>query len=338
MKLSDMVEQFKSAHYIFIFIALGVGLLSHFFRALRWNILINPLGYKVPAGNSYIAVLIGYMVNFAIPRMGEVSRCVILNRSEKIPLNKLIGTVFVERVFDSVCLLLIIIITFIAEYHRLKELLNKYIFSPFQSGASGIDFKLIIVVGLIIIALVVVVIMIIKFIRHKSADNKFMAKLHSLLSGFYAGIKTIKTMNNKWSFILFTILIWVSYWLMTYIVFSAFDLTSSLGPIAALSVLAIGSLGIVFPSPGGIGSFHFAAILALSFYQPSGVSDLDWKNTSGSYAIISHESQMIFLIIAGAIAYMLFVLHQRKHHYNDVSLFTKELEEEIDQNLTTPGI
>jgi len=141
LNLSKMVDQFKSAHYSFIFIGLAVGLISHFFRALRWNLLIKPLGFNVPAKNSFIAVLIGYMVNFAIPRMGEVSRCVILNRSEKIPLNKLIGTVVIERIFDSFCLLLIIIITFIAEYQRLKELIYKYLYTPFLTHSSGIDIK-----------------------------------------------------------------------------------------------------------------------------------------------------------------------------------------------------
>jgi len=329
-----MVEQFKSAHYIYIFIALAVGLISHLLRALRWNLLIKPLGFKVPARNSFIAVLIGYMVNFAIPRMGEVSRCVILNRTEKIPLNKLIGTVFIERIFDTICLLLIIIITFIAEYQRLKDLIYNYIYTPFLTHSAGIDIKLIIIIGLIIIAMIIAAILIIRFIRHKSANSKFMGKIHSLLTGFYAGIKTIKTMDRKWEFILYSILIWTGYWMMTYIVFFSFDLTSGLGPLAGLAVLAIGSLGIVFPSPGGIGSFHFAAILALSFYKPAGVSEIDWKNTSGLYAIVNHESQMFFLIAAGAIAYMFFVINQRKHHYKDVSLFKPDLDEEIDKNIS----
>ena len=142
-------------------------------------------------------------------------------------------------------------------------------------------------------------------------------------------------MNRKWEFILYSVLIWTGYLMMTYIVFFAFDLTAGLGILAALAVLSIGSLGIVFPSPGGIGSFHFAAILALSFYQPAGVSDIDWKNTSGLFAIISHESQMFFLIAAGAIAYMFFVINQRKHHEKDVSLFTTELEEE-EENQNKP--
>jgi uncharacterized protein (TIRG00374 family) len=334
LNLSKMVEEFKSAHYIYIFIALAVGILSHFFRALRWNLLIKPLGFNVPARNSFIAVLIGYMVNFAIPRMGEVSRCVILNRSEKIPLNKLIGTVFIERLFDTISLLLIIIIAFIAEYQRLKDLIFNYLYTPFLTRSAGIDIKLIIIIGLILLAMIIVAILIIRFIRRKSSDSKFMAKIHSLLSGFYTGIKTIISMDRKWEFILYTILIWTGYWMMTYIVFFAFDLTAGLGLLAGLVVLAIGSLGIVFPSPGGMGSFHFAVILALSFYQPAGVSDIDWKNTSGLYAIINHESQMFFMIAAGAIAYMFFVIQQRKHHYKNVSLFSTEIEEEIDKNIS----
>jgi uncharacterized protein (TIRG00374 family) len=333
LDLSKMVEQFRSAHYIYIFLGLLVGLFSHFMRGLRWKLLIQPLGYNVPVRNSFIAVLIGYMVNFAIPRMGEVSRCVILNRSEKIPLNKLIGTVFIERIVDTITLLIIIIITFIAEYQRLKDLIYDYLYTPFMTKSSGIDVTLIIIIGLIILAFIIAAILIIRLIKNKSADNKLMAKIHSLLSGFYAGIKTIKTMDRKWEFILYSILIWTGYWMMTYVVFFAFDLTAQLGLLAGLAVLAIGSLGIVFPSPGGMGSFHFAAILALSFYHPVGVSDVDWKNVSGLYAIINHESQMFLLIAAGAVAYMFFVINQRKHNNSDVSLFANDIEKEIDQNV-----
>jgi uncharacterized protein (TIRG00374 family) len=327
-----MIEEFKSARYVFIFISLAISLGSHYIRAVRWNLLIRPLGYKVPARNSFIAVLIGYMVNFAIPRMGEVSRCVILNRSEKIPLNKLIGTVFIERLFDTFTLLIIIILTFFLEYQRLKDLIYDYIYTPFMKSSSAVDFWLIIIVVLILLGLVVAAWLIIRYIRHKSNHNKYFGKLHSLLSGFYTGIKTIKSMDRKWEFIFYSILLWAGYWLMAYVVFFAFDLTSGLGPLAGLAVLAIGSLGVVFPSPGGIGSYHFAVILALSFYKPDAVSTIDWNSTSGLFAIISHESQMIFLILAGVISYFLFVLHQRKYHYKDTSIFATDIEDTENTN------
>ena len=103
-----IINGFMQANYFFVALALAVGLISHYFRALRWNILIESLEYKISVKNSFIAVLINYMVNFAVPRMGEISRCIIINRTDRIPMNKLIGTVLIERLFDVFVLLLII--------------------------------------------------------------------------------------------------------------------------------------------------------------------------------------------------------------------------------------
>jgi uncharacterized protein (TIRG00374 family) len=323
-----IIDGFAHANYFYIILALLVSLVSHFLRAVRWNLLIRPLGYKVHARNSFIAVLIGYMVNFAIPRMGEISRCVILNRSDRIPLNKLIGTVVIERIFDTITLLIIIVFTFFIEFERLKELVYNYLYNPIVSKYQQLGLLLLIAIVAIIGFLGLVAWLMIRFIRNKSATSKFIDKVHNLLSGFYTGIKTIRTMEHKWLFVMYTILIWAGYWMMTYIIFDALQETRGLGLAAGLAVLAIGSIGIVFPSPGGIGSYHYAAIIALSFYKPLEVAAESWSESSAIYSLISHESQMIFLILAGGIAYMFFVFHQRRHKSKDIGIFTTHIDEE----------
>jgi glycosyltransferase 2 family protein len=281
-------------------------------RALRWKILLKPLGYPVTTKNSFLAVLIGYMVNFAVPRAGEISKCVIINRANKTPLNQVIGTVLIERIFDTICLLIILITVLFIEFNTLKDLVYDYIYFPLRQKYASINLMFIIILIVIILIAIFIAIYAIKFIKHKSKTNKFAEKIHNLLSGFYSGIKTIRTMEHKWKFAIYTILMWSAYWGVTYIVFFATKPLVGLTPLAGLSVLAISSVGMVFPSPGGIGSYHYAVIIALKFYKPINYADIDWHNASALYALLNHESQMIFLILAGAVAYLVFIISQRK--------------------------
>jgi glycosyltransferase 2 family protein len=315
---SNIVEGFKNANYFIIFLALVIGISGHYIRAVRWNILLKPLGYKLSRGNTFIAVLIGYMVNFAVPRMGELSRCIIVNRGNKVPLNQVIGTMIVERIFDTFSLLLIVVVTCFIEFKTLKTLIYDYIYNPLIQKYDSLNVIFLVIIIAIAVVCILAVIYFVRFIRHKSKTNKFAEKVHRLLSGFYSGIKTIKTMEHKWLFVFYTVLMWGTYWGVTYIMFFSTTALSSLSPLAGLSVLAISSLGIVFPSPGGIGTYHYAAILALKFYRPINIADLDWRNASALYTLINHESQMIFLITCGAISYMIFIVNQRKLKENEI--------------------
>lgn len=307
----EIISGLKNANYFFVLLALAISLLSHYFRAMRWNLLIEPLDHKVSGKNSFIAVLFGYMVNFALPRMGEISRCVILNRSDKIPLNKLIGTVLIERVFDMFILLVLLVLTFFLEFRRLKDFLYEYLYFPLQNNFNDLSLVFWLSVMGILIILLALLILSVRFIRRNSGSSKFIGKIHEMLSGFYSGIKTIIHMEKKWRFIIFTTCIWACYFLMTYLMFFSIPMTSTLGLGAALSALTIGSIGMVIPSPGGMGSWHYAVVLTLGFYKPLSMPAADWYKASKLYTLITHESQMIFLILAGAIAYLIFMANQK---------------------------
>ena len=296
----------------FVVIALMVGLLSHYFRAARWKILIEPLDHKISMKNSFIAVLINYMVNFALPRMGEISRCVIINRSDKVPLNKLIGTVLVERVFDMIVLLILLVLTFFIQFGRLKDLIYKFIFTPLQKNFVNQSVLFWVLVVVILLAVVFVFILISRYIKRHASSNKLIGKLHEMLSGFYAGCENHYRYGKKnGRFIIYTLCIWTCYFLMTYLMFFSTGMTYGLGLGAALSALTIGSIGMVIPSPGGMGSWHYAVVLTLGFYKPSLISDIDWYKGTKLYTLITHESQMIFLIFAGVVAYLIFLANQK---------------------------
>ncbi len=292
-----IIEGFKNANYFWVGFSLFLMMLSHVSRGLRWTLLIKPLGYRVKGFNSFIAVMIGYLANLAVPRMGEISRCVVLNRTDKVPFNRLVGTVFVERVFDFITLLSIVVVTVILEFNRLRgfylDKIHPYLKSQIQQIA---DFK-IIIGGILTLALLI---FLIQFFRKRYRENPVIAKLRALVKEFISGLKTIRSMENNGLFLGHTVFIWVMYWAMTYVVFFALDSTSHLGIQASLTAFSVGSLGFIMPVQGGIGTYHWAVKEGLKLYNLP-VSD------GLTYATLVHGSQFFTFLVFGALAFLIFV-------------------------------
>ncbi|MBC8343030.1 MAG: flippase-like domain-containing protein [Bacteroidetes bacterium] len=299
----NLIKGLKNANYYWVALALLIALGGHLSRGRRWALLIEPLGTKVSTWRTFLAVMFGYMANLAIPRMGEISRCVALNRTDKIPLNKLIGTVIVERGFDFISLVLITVISFAIEFKLIKVYLFQSInYLNDRYGSLFSMSTLIIVVLAIIISMIILVL-----IKNSERDFKkrpLYIKLREIVSGFWTGIKTIINLERKWEFVFHTLLIWSSYFLMTYLIFFAFQPTENLGPLAGLIVLTIGSLGFILPVQGGVGTYHYAAQKALEIY---GISPED----GAIYALIAHSSQTLILIIVGALAFFILASIQK---------------------------
>ena len=315
-----IIEGFRNADYFWVGLSLCMMMLSHISRGIRWSMLIKPLGYRVSGFNSFIAVMIGYLANLALPRMGEISRCVILNRTNKVPFNKLVGTVFVERAFDFLTLLSIVIITIAIEFDRLKGFylakIHPYISSQVQQIA---DFKIILAVVLIL----AIIFLIARYIRKNYRENPIVAKVRALVHEFISGIKTIRSMENNWLFFGHTIFIWVMYWAMTYVVFFAMDATSHLGIPASLTAFSVGSLGFVMPVQGGIGTYHWAVKEGLKLYDLP-VSD------GLTYATLVHGSQFFAFIFVGGLSFLAFVIIKRKNAANEQAVRTDQ-----EENLST---
>ena len=278
---------------------MGVSIFSHYIRAYRATLLYDVLNYHVKVQNSFYAVMIGYMMNYIIPRAGEVSRCAALTKTDDIPVTKSLGTVVTERIFDMVILLLILLIVFFFQFDLLVDFINR----SFQSGettSSGPNIKI------VLLALVAAGALFFYLIRKKLATNPLFIKIMGLLLGFGEGLMSIRKVKKPILFIVLSVLIWLCYVLMMYFCLFAMEATSHLNFMDCLTVFVIGSLGMIIPAPGaGAGTYHFAVMQSLLLF---GVSESDGI----AYATIVHGVQMILLLAIGAVCSLLVLAQHKK--------------------------
>lgn len=248
----NIFQAFKEAKYTWIVVAMIISGLSHWFRAARWKMLLAALGHQPKLSNTFFAVMIGYLANFALPRLGEVSRCGVLTKYEKIPFSESFGTVITERAVDVICLLIIFGLTLLIEFQEIFQLVNDTILAPFQNKLMHLKENLLFVFVFILICATCVVV-IVKF-KNKLLQL-FSGKFLTALKGFWEGMKSVKNVKNPLVFVLYTALIWGCYALILYCSFLCFAETSGLGWGAALAILTFGSVAIIFV-PGGTGAYQ----------------------------------------------------------------------------------
>ena len=293
--LSQLWTDIKSANYSWMLLSLACLAISLYFRALRWNIQIEALGYKTRASSTFGAVLIAYLANCIFPRLGEVVRCSVLKRKENIPFDKTLGSVISERIIDLMVLFGLAFLVIVFQWKLLGSLVTSWMVPLFNKLKNNI------LLGIIAIVLVILGIYVIIVLCKR---NK---KIASLWHGFIDGIKSVITMKKKWRFVLYTLGVWGFYVIMTWLPFYMLSETCHLGIVEAITLLGIATLGVVAPVPGGIGTYHFIAITLLSGFY--GISE----QVAGSFAAINHGSQMIFYLITGVLAYVvMFFFDKRK--------------------------
>ncbi|MBI9039686.1 MAG: flippase-like domain-containing protein [Bacteroidales bacterium] len=300
-----LLEEIYHANYWWIGLSIIFAIFSHIARAVRWNILINQLGYQTRTSTTFYSVMVGYLANLAFPRLGEVTRCGVLSKTEKIPFDSLFGSVVAERVFDFIILMLIIIGTIVFQLNLVGGFVNRLIFEPIFSKAQS-NYLTMLYVVIFIVIIVLFCLFLIRYLKSRFKKNHFYEKIEDFIKGFLDGLKTIKNLKNKSGFFLWTFVLWLMYFLMTYVVFFSMEATSGLTVIDGITVLALGSLGMVAPVPGGIGSYHF--IVKAILFELYGISSA----AAASYATIMHSSQTIFVIFVGAISYFILFTISKK--------------------------
>lgn len=304
-----IIHDFKGASPFWLVIICLAFIVSNISRALRWNQLIEPLGYKPKTFNSFFAIMIGYMVNLALPRAGEIVKPATLAQYEKIPIEKLIGTVVVDRVFDVMMLLVVTGITFLTQFNHLSSFLfgegkpsaECVTAIPVEEG-SGIPWLMILGI-LVAVGLFVCIIIAVKWKTIK--ETALAKKIIALIYSFIAGMKTVLQLKNPLMFFFHTIVIWTMYYLMMYICFFAYAPTSDLSPLAALLAFTFGTFGMVIPSPGGMGTYQIAVTAALVIY---GVAEADAFAFSN---IIFFTITVFCNIIFGLLAYILLPIYNK---------------------------
>ncbi len=305
IKLEEVWKELKEANYSWLLGSMFLALCSHYFRALRWNQLINQMQYKTSTITTFYSVMIGYLANLALPRMGEVTRCVVLSKKEKIPFNALFGSVIAERVFDLVVLIIIILVVLFAQIKQIGSFLNRILIEPILGSYTG-NFWAIIMVFFTMIVLTVISIIIFRKLKPWLKTTMLYQKMEAFLDGFMGGLRSINKVENKGMFFFNTLMIWVLYLAMIVLPFYSFEETSVLDIVDGLTVLAIGSLGIIAPVPGGIGSYHF--IITEMFTQLYQIP----AQAAIAYATANHAAQTILILLAGGISYILLLLNKRK--------------------------
>lgn len=277
----------NEVNYFWIIVSIFLGFLSHISRTIRWNLMIEPLGHKPRTLNTLLAVLVGYLMNLALPRMGEISRCGVLSRYEKIPFTKLIGTVVLERLIDMLVLLLLLLIVVITQFGHMVAFLN-------NNPDVQVKLQSILRSPTLYITLAGIL-MLIWFTRHRIKASGIAKKVTDLINQFAEGFKSIRNIKNKGAFIFHSLFIWFLYYLMLYCVFFSFEFTSHLSALAGLTVFVLGSFGMVAPVQGGIGPWHFMVYEALALY---GVDKANGK----IFALVAHGSTTVMLVVFGLIA------------------------------------
>ena len=286
--IDELIGYFKEADYTWVGLGVVLGILSHLSRAYRWKYMIEPMGYTLRFPNSIMAVMAAYLVNYTIPRAGEVSRATIITNYEGVPFEKGFGTIVAERVADMVVMLLIIAITLFLEFEFIYQFFAER-FDPFK-----------IIIGITVLALLGV--MLILFIR--KSKSTFAAKVRDLVNGFVEGILSIFRMKHKWSFIFHTLFIWVMYVLMFYVTSFSLEETSNI-PFAAILVGFISASFSIAATNGGIGSYPVAVFAAFSIF---GIA----KEPSIGFGYIMWASQTLMIIVFGGLSLIYLPIYNRK--------------------------
>lgn len=299
-----IVESFKNANYFWVVISLSIAFLSHYLRAFRWNYLLKPTGHNVKTSNALFAVLIGYFANYGLPRMGEITRCTLMTKYEKVPFEIALGTVITERIVDMFLLIIIFFLTLFAQFKELKNLTVEYIYDPMLKKFAGITAH---PTNFLILLSIVVVIGIGLFIFRKKITSLLKGKTGGIIIGFAKGLSSVKDIEKKFQFILLSLAIWAGYFYSLYFLFFAFEGTSNLSQSACLVLLLFGTIGVIF-TPGGLGVYP-ALISSLLIYT----YHID-AVTSFAFPWMAWSSQFILIVSLGLISLLLMpILNKEKN-------------------------
>jgi uncharacterized protein (TIRG00374 family) len=296
----ELSQKLKGANYYWIALGMLVGVISHWVRAWRATALYMPLGFTVTSLRSFYAVMVGYLVNYIIPRAGEVSRCAVLNKTDDLPVQKTLGTVITERIVDMAMLVLILLLVFFMN----AQLIVQYVNEQWQSRAGiSLSGNKLIIAGIVLVAFVAG-----WFLLKKLAVHPVVIKIKQILTGFAEGLLSIRSVANPVLFIFQSMVIWLCYILMMYFCLFALNATSALTFYDTLVVFAIGTIGMIIPAPAaGAGTYHFAVMQSLMLF---GVSESDGI----AFATLVHGVQMIVLIAIGIVCCIpVFLLGKKKN-------------------------
>ena len=290
--IQKIITDISNANYFWVIITMVLFMLTNVLRALRWKMMLQAIGYDPKTINLFGTIMINYLANLGIPRSGEVIRAGLIAEYEHIPVEKALGTIFTDRIFDVIMLAIVIGLAMVLGGNDFVNYLDQNI-NLGQKLSSLFQNKILVA---ILIALGLSTIVLAYKFRHKIQQSAFGQKLSNLLKGFADGVQSVRHVSSIPLFIFYTVGIWILYYFMMYLAFYSFEPTSHLGPTAGLVVFVFGSLGILIPTPGGMGSYHYLVGEALAMYGVSGADAFSFAN------IVFFSIQLFINIFFGIIS------------------------------------
>lgn len=299
LDFESLKAKISAGNFSWFYVVMFVSVMVYVFRTLRWQMLIRSIGYETKFPNAFAALSISYFVSFVVPRLGEVTRCLSVKKQHDIPFVKLLGTVIIERIVDILSLIILLILTIFLQFDHIIEFVKTNVLKPIYESIIliivGGNTPLLFIVFAILFIAVALFFYFRKYIRERSP--KLIVKF---VEGLKEGMTSIGKLKKKKIFILYTVLIWVCYYLMTYFWFFVFEETSILSLGACLSILTIGTIGRSVPiQGGGMGAYHFLVTSVVVLY---GLTE-EWGK---DLATLIHAGQTFFTFAMGLIGLLIF--------------------------------
>jgi len=288
----EEIEQTKNAFYEadYLWVTLGIiiAFLSHLSRAYRWRFVLTPLGFSLKLSNAYHAVMSGYVINFTVPRSGEVARAGLLTKYENVPFEKSFATIVVERVIDVLMLGLVVLISGYLQIDA--QGLEKI--TEGDGKNSGNLMLILLAVGFLIGCIGLALYF---------KNQKIKAFVNEKLKGFLEGLKSIWTMKKKWAYLAHTFFIWISYVGSIWVFAQAFPETKDMPIGCVFGAFVVGAAAIAI-IPGGIGVYPLWITAVLSIYS------IDFA----AFGIFVWAVQTVLIVVLGLISLFLIQLQTEK--------------------------
>ncbi|MBN1197805.1 MAG: flippase-like domain-containing protein [Bacteroidales bacterium] len=300
---NEIVKAFQTANYNWIILGLTLGIFSHILRAVRWMMFMEPMGYHPKFKNAFYSVMIGYLANLAFPRLGEVTRCGIMAKYEKIPFNRSLGTVITERAIDLLIFFLLFALMIVTQIGTISEYLDETVYPKLVEKFGALHYSRIL--WLSAGGFITLILFLLWIFRKWLQKFKLYQSIKKLVIGFWEGLKSLTLIKRPWLFILYSLGIWALYFLMLYVCFFCFPATSELSLGAGLSALVLGSIGIMI-TPGGIGLYPALIQETLKLYGIALVTGL-----ALGWLVWTTQTLMILVLGGGSLLMLSF---NKTHH------------------------
>jgi len=276
-------------------------LIAHYSRAIRWKLLMEPMGYKPSIFNAFAAVMIGYLVNAGAPRLGEVFKCTLLARYEKFRVDKLIGTILIERAVDLVCLIIVFISALILQGDIFGQMMTNLLKEFFHDKTGHLSTeKLSIALGVFVFIL-----FLFYFILKRFGHIDIIARIKKVIKNILHGLSSINNLEHKGWFIFHSLLIWTMYWFASTAGLYALRETQYLGFPGGLAALVVGTVGIIL-TPNGIGAYPVLIAQLLGLYG------LNPDTTGTASGWLMWSAQTAIILIGGMVCFALITRHNKK--------------------------